>query len=60
MLRISSVCGGMNGVMMKTWLDKLRDKLVDVWEWVKVIALWVVIVGAIVLGWIIEHLVIVV
>ena len=45
---------------MKTWLDKLRDKLVDVWEWVKVIALWVVIVGAIVLGWIIEHLVIVV
>lgn len=57
---ILSVCGGMNGVMMKTWLDKLRDKLVDVWEWVKVIALWFVIVGAIVLGLIIEHLVIVV
>lgn len=45
---------------MKKIFDRLYDKLHVVWEWVKVIALWLLIIGAIVLGSIIEHLVIVV
>ena len=36
--------------MKKTLFDKLRDKLDDVWEWVKVILLWLLIIGGIVLG----------
>ena len=57
---ILSVCGGMNGVMMKRIFDGLRDKLEFVWEWVKVILLWLLIIGGIVLGSVFEHLVIVV
>lgn len=41
---------------MKRFCDFLRY----VWEWVKVVALWLLIVGAIVLGSVIEHLVIVI
>ena len=51
MLRISSVCGGMNGVMMKRVFDRLRDKLCYVWEWVKAFLLWLLIVGGLVLFW---------
>lgn len=46
--------------MKKTLFDRLCDILDDVWAWVKVVALWLLIIGAIVLGSIIEHLVIVV
>lgn len=35
---------------MKKLVDKLRDKLEIVWEWVKVILLWLLIIGGIVLG----------
>ena len=53
--------GGMNGVMMKkTLFDKLRDKLDCVWEWVKVILLWLLIIGGIVLGSFLEHVVFVI
>ena len=45
---------------MKKLVDKLRDKLDVVWEWVKVILLWLLIIGGIVLGSVLEHLVIVV
>ena len=56
-----SVCGGMNGGMMKkTLFDKLRDKLDDVLEWIKVILLWVLIIGGIVLGSFLEHVVFVI
>lgn len=41
-------------------LKRFRDFLRYVWEWVKVVALWLLIVGAIVLGSLIEHLVIVI
>lgn len=41
-------------------LKRFRDFLCYVWEWVKVVALWLLIVGAIVLGSIIEYLVIVI
>ena len=58
---ILSVCGVMNGGMMKKKLvDKLRDKLDDVWEWVKVILLWLLIIGGIVLGSFLEHVVFVI
>lgn len=40
-------------------LKRFRDFLRYVWEWVKVVALWLLIVGAIVLGSVIEHCVIV-
>lgn len=60
MRMISSICGGMNGVMMKKLFDKIRDKLVDVWEWVKVILLWLLIIGGIVLGSFLEHVVFVI
>lgn len=39
-------------------MKRLRDFLRSLWEWVKVAALWLLIVGAIVLGSVIEHLVI--
>lgn len=39
---------------------KLFDKLVDVWEWVKVILLWLLIIGGIVLGSFLEHVVFVI
>lgn len=60
MRMISSVCGGMNGVMMKKLVDKLRDKLDTVWEWIKVILLWLLIIGGIVLGSVFEHVVFVI
>ena len=41
-------------------VKRFRDFLRYVWEWVKVVALWLLIVGAIVLGFVIEHLVIVI
>lgn len=41
-------------------LKRFRDFLQHVWEWVKVAALWLLIIGAIVLGSVIEHLVIVI
>lgn len=41
-------------------MKRFRDFLRYVWEWVKVVALWLLIVGAIVLGSLIEHLVIVI
>ena len=40
-------------------MKRFRDFLRSLWEWVKVVALWLLIVGAIVLGSVIEHLVIV-
>lgn len=46
--------------MKKTLFDKLRDKLDDVWEWIKVILLWLLIIGGIVLGSFLEHVVIVI
>lgn len=60
MRMILSVCGGMNGVMMKKLIDRLRDKLEFVWEWVKVILLWLLIIGGIVLGSFLEHVVFVI
>ena len=60
MRRILSVCGVMNGEMMKKLFDKLGDKLDVVWEWVKVILLWLLIIGSIVLGSFLEHVVIVI
>lgn len=57
---ILSVCGGMNGGMMKKLIDRLRDKLEFVWEWVKVILLWLLIIGGIVLGSFLEHVVFVI
>lgn len=41
---------------MKRFYDFLRY----LWEWVKVIALWLLIVGLIVLVWLVEHCVIVI
>lgn len=41
-------------------MKRFRDFLRYAWEWVKVVALWLLIVGAIVLGSLIEHLVIVI
>lgn len=41
-------------------MKRFRDFLHSLWEWVKVVALWLLIVGAIVLGSLIEHLVIVI
>ena len=41
-------------------LKRFHDFLRSVWEWVKVVALWLLIIGAIVLGSLIEHLVIVI
>lgn len=41
-------------------MKRFRDFLRCIWEWVKVVALWLLIVGAIVLGSLIEHLVIVI
>ena len=46
--------------MKKTLFDKLRDKLDDVLEWIKVILLWVLIIGGIVLGSFLEHVVFVI
>ena len=46
--------------MKKTLFDKLRDKLDDVLEWIKVILLWVLIIGGIVLGSFFEHVVFVI
>lgn len=41
-------------------MKRFRDFLRNVWEWVKVVALWLLIIGAIVLGSVIEYLVIVI
>lgn len=41
-------------------MKRFRDFLRHVWEWVTVVGWWLLIVGAIVLGSVIEHLVIVV
>lgn len=41
-------------------MKRFHDFLRYVWEWVKVVALWLLIVGFIVLGSLIEHLVIVI
>ena len=41
-------------------MKRFRDFLRYVWEWVKVVALWLLIAGAIVLGFVIKHLVIVI
>lgn len=41
-------------------MKRFRDFLHSLWEWVKVVALWLLIIGAIVLGSLIEHLVIVI
>ena len=41
-------------------MKRFRDFLHSLWEWGKVVALWLLIVGAIVLGSLIEHLVIVI
>ena len=60
MRMILSVCGGMNGGMMKKLIDKLRDRLDVVWEWIKVILLWLLIIGGIVLGSFFEHVVFVI
>ena len=46
--------------MKKTLFDKLRDKLDDVLEWVKVILLWLLIIGGIVLGSFLDHVVFVI
>ena len=40
-------------------MKRFCDFLHSLWEWVKVVALWLLIVGGIVLGSVIEHLVIV-
>ena len=40
-------------------MKRFRDFLHSLWEWVKVVVLWLLIVGAIVLGSVIEHCVIV-
>ena len=40
-------------------MKRFRDFLHSLWEWAKVVALWLLIVGGIVLGSVIEHLVIV-
>ena len=55
-----SVCGGMNGGMMKKIFDKLCDKLDVVWAWIKVVLLWLLIIGGIVLGSFLEHVVFVI
>lgn len=39
-------------------MKRFSDFLHSLWEWVKVVALWLLIVGSIVLGSVIEHLVI--
>lgn len=41
-------------------MKRFRDFLRSLWEWVEVVALWLLIVGAIVLGSVIEHLVVVI
>ena len=41
-------------------MKRFRDFLHSLWELVKVVALWLLIIGAIVLGSLIEHLVIVI
>ena len=41
-------------------MKRFRDFLHSLWEWFKVVALWLLIIGAIVLGSLIEHLVIVI
>lgn len=41
-------------------LKRFRDFLRYAWEWIKVAELWLLIVGSIVLGSVIEHLVIVI
>lgn len=40
-------------------MKRFRDFLCHVWEWVKVVGWWLLAVGLIVLGSVIEHLVIV-
>lgn len=52
--------GGPLIIRMVSIMKRFRDFLRHVWEWVKVVALWLLIVGAIVLGSVIEHLVIVI
>lgn len=41
-------------------MRRLIDRLRDVWEWVKVILLWLLIIGGIVLGSFLEHVVFVI
>lgn len=45
---------------MQKLVDKLRDKLCYVWEWFKMILLWCLIIGGIVLVSVLEYLVIMV
>lgn len=52
--------GGPLIIRMVVYMKRFRDFLHSLWEWVKVVALWLLIVGAIVLGSLIEHLVIVI
>lgn len=41
-------------------MKRFRDFLQHVWEWIKVVGWWLLAVGLIVLGSVIEHLVIVI
>ena len=44
------------GMIMKRLIDMLRD----IWEWVKVVLLWLLLIGGIVLGSFLEHVVFVI
>lgn len=41
-------------------MKRFRDFLHSLWEWIKVVVWWLLAVGLIVLGSVIEHLVIVI
>ena len=41
-------------------MKRFRDFLRSLWEWIKVVGWWLLAVGLIVLGYVIEHLVIVI
>lgn len=41
-------------------MKRFRDFLHSLWEWVKVVGWWLLAVGLIVLGFVVEHLVIVI
>lgn len=41
-------------------MKRFRDFLHSLWEWVKVVGWWLLAVGLIVLGSVIEHLVVVI
>lgn len=41
-------------------MKRFRDFLHSLWEWVKVVCWWLLAVGLIVLGSVVEHLVIVI